>query len=1131
MKFKSIYIILFLFLFQNLYAQKLSVQTGHSSTILDLEYSPDGKYLVSSGMDNKIILWDLRSSKQMNMLSGHNGPVNSITFHPVKNIIASAGDDKTVRLWEYPSGKLLETFDFFTHRVKAVDFNSDGTELACASDSIYIINLKNKTHKTIDKKARKLFYAVTYSNLNKYIAFGGRKERKLYLFNISKDKIVKSSKNHSNNIVIDKKDKYLYSAGNKGNIRRVSINTISAHGKFILPAERSWYSFFAVAINKTLLFAANKNGLIYVYNRKNGTKKNTLKAHKGQVKALSISPDEKFLASAGDDKKIIIWDIENNRIVKILEGGSGSINSISFSENGEKMFIAYDNSNFRIWDLEKKGDIIKGQCPEPGFLEKNERKNYFVSNTSEILNSNNILIKTELKKSDKRTDNFLSSTDNLLIYNPNSETEPILLKSPKNTDYQSFLIADSTTLLVFKNISTHSQKYSLLNWEKIKNREETFYTYAYVYDIKNRTKNSKIRIKLHHKKQSFKIKGDVYYKQLSTDGKSLLVLIGNRKGKSVCKIYDIENENEEQSFTFPMVFQSAGLSPDKNFIYCISGKKDSIYLYNRSNTNLVKSFKGTGPVIFTEDERYCIFSDTEKFLHLFDLKDNKTVYTIPTNHLTNISTIKLNDTYNYIATAGHDGLIKFWDFNTGKNLVSLAAFNESDFMYVTDDNYYYSTIGSTNYINFMMNDHLYSFEQFDVKYNRPDTVLSRLPYSTEAEIEAYHKAYLKRIKKMGFNSNIAGKDFNIPKISIENLNDFKISTTENSITVKYKAQDTKYKLNRVNVWINDIPVSGINGKNISALNTKTYNDSMTIFLSAGKNKIQISAVNSQAYESLKESFYIRYDTEKVSPDLYLISIGVSDYKNSDYDLKYAAKDAGDMTEMFKSDKKYFRKIHTVQIFDKEATIDNIKKTKKLLEESKINDIVIVFYAGHGLLDYDMNYYLATTDINFYNPSENGLKYEMLEDLLNEIPARRKILLIDACHSGEIDKDEIVSENNNAENTTTDTERAGDQRILSQSSFELMKNMFADIRKGTGSTVISSAGGGEFAYESNNTKNGIFTYILINGITTKKADLNKDGKIMVSELRNYLIDNVSKMTKGYQNPTCRRVNLEFDFRIW
>jgi hypothetical protein len=111
------------------------------------------------------------------------------------------------------------------------------------------------------------------------------------------------------------------------------------------------------------------------------------------------------------------------------------------------------------------------------------------------------------------------------------------------------------------------------------------------------------------------------------------------------------------------------------------------------------------------------------------------------------------------------------------------------------------------------------------------------------------------------------------------------------------------------------------------------------------------------------------------------------------------------------------------------------------------------------------------------------------------------------------------------------ERAGDQKILSQSSFELMKHMFADIRKGTGSTIISSAGGGEYAYESEKTKNGIFTYILLHGIRTGEADLNKNGDIMLSELRDYLMKNVSEMTRGYQNPTCRRQNLEFDFKVW
>jgi hypothetical protein len=391
---------------------------------------------------------------------------------------------------------------------------------------------------------------------------------------------------------------------------------------------------------------------------------------------------------------------------------------------------------------------------------------------------------------------------------------------------------------------------------------------------------------------------------------------------------------------------------------------------------------------------------------------------------------------------------------------------------------------------------------------------------------------------MGFNRDIEEGEFNIPEVRIDNLNDFKISSLSDTISVKITATDNKYPLDRINIWINDVPVFGIKGRDISEYKLMNYSTLENLTLSPGKNKIQVSANNSKGYESLRETFYIDYDADEKVPDLYLISIGVSQHKATEYNLEYAAKDAGDISNMFKSNNKSYKKIRTLEIYDTEATRENIIKAKDFLKNSDINDVVIVFFAGHGMLDDDMDYYLATNDIDFYDPGKRGLKYDMLEGLMNEIPARKKILLIDACHSGEVDVDEetkkvIIDESEGLDNKTrgSDADAEGDPLILEQSSFELMKHMFADIRKGTGSTIISSAGGAEFAYESDKMQNGIFTYIFLHGITTGSADMNRDGNIMVSELRDYLMENVSKLTKGYQNPTCRRINMEFDFKIW
>ncbi|PLW93043.1 MAG: hypothetical protein C0592_07665, partial [Marinilabiliales bacterium] len=428
--------------------------------------------------------------------------------------------------------------------------------------------------------------------------------------------------------------------------------------------------------------------------------------------------------------------------------------------------------------------------------------------------------------------------------------------------------------------------------------------------------------------------------------------------------------------------------------------------------------------------------------------------------------------------------------------------------------------------------------------NRPDIVLERLGYASPELIEAYHQAYLKRIKRMGFTEEQLSGEFHVPETQIENF-EYMPVIDEDEIEIDLNFNDSKYKLDRYNIWINDVPVYGMYGKSLRTQNTDKFSVKETIQLSEGENKIQVSCLNEKGAESYKETEYITYEPkEKTKPDLYLVAVSVSEYMDSTMNLKYAVKDGRDMANLFAQNTgNRYENVYIDTLFDSNVTIDNVSAAKTKPMASRVDDEVILYVSGHGLLDDNLDFYFASHNMDFSDPAKYGISYDLLEGLLDSIPARKKIFLMDACHSGEVDKentavsDSLLAIEGGKNGLKTYTYRGGDMTeeegsgLGLQNSFELMQELFANLNRGSGAVVISAAAGNSYALESKEWNNGVFTYAILNGLINKEADQNQDGQIMVSELRAYVINKVEQLTHGRQKPTCRQENLDFDWRVW
>lgn len=141
------------------------------------------------------------------------------------------------------------------------------------------------------------------------------------------------------------------------------------------------------------------------------------------------------------------------------------------------------------------------------------------------------------------------------------------------------------------------------------------------------------------------------------------------------------------------------------------------------------------------------------------------------------------------------------------------------------------------------------------------------------------------------------------------------------------------------------------------------------------------------------------------------------------------------------------------------------------------------------------------------------------------------MLIDACHSGEIDKEEM--QQYSAVESKLDSTgvhrgvtliKKDSSKIRMKNSFELMRDMFVNVGKSTGATIISAAAGTQFAFEKNNLKNGVFTYSIL-------EYMQQHEHAKLSELKQFVNNGVPELTQGLEIPTARIETIDVDWEVW
>ncbi len=406
--------------------------------------------------------------------------------------------------------------------------------------------------------------------------------------------------------------------------------------------------------------------------------------------------------------------------------------------------------------------------------------------------------------------------------------------------------------------------------------------------------------------------------------------------------------------------------------------------------------------------------------------------------------------------------------------------------------------------------------------NRPGEVLEALGGNPD-DIAALKETTRRWLQKQGYDTDSlppepALADFPRVMVSLPPLR-----TKQRNINVDVQVTATKRNVPTLEVRINGVLQQNAAHCSVSAGTSASVTCSLE--LGVGQNWVEVTPIDSEGIRGQTEKFRTICDVVH-SADLFVVAMGVSAYRDASLSLRYAAKDATDLVKGF--EKYGAGKVRTLLLTDDEVkSHGTLERIQGFLSAATVDDSVVLYCAGHGLLDDKLNYYYAPSDVDVDNPAATGLSMEQLNEALASTNARRRLLILDTCHSGllgEADEEKLAMIQSHLPHGVRAVQNRGMKvkQIPSLSNTTQKKRyieeMFSRTGVQRGLNVLAGSAGAEYALESEEWNNGVFTAGILEGLQSHaNCDLSGDGQVSVGELMRWLTASVTKNTGGAQKP--------------
>ncbi|MDR1586316.1 MAG: caspase family protein, partial [Treponema sp.] len=1026
-------------------------------------------------------------------------------LNPVANVLASIGiNEKQIRIWDAESAREIKTIPVSAALLTSLAWNKDGTLLACGSWAGEI----------------EIFDYKSGAEVRRWKAHGGSVNSLCVspdgsaLLSASFDGAVKIWDMESggelaafsgfgcavNSAVYTGGGASFLAACSDGTVRRYGISEgaetlrIAAH-KGPVYSALSGPDGGTGSGPKGFVVSAGFDGLIRIWDS-GGSLLQSIDAHQGPVMALAFSPDYSRMASGSMDKTVIEWSLPEGKRLNEFTGHQRTITAVAYKDKSRILSASIDQS-IREWDVHTGEEALAftGYSRGVHTVMYSGNEDFIISGHGNSVSGADSVIRMW----DARTGALLHTLEGHKKYIRSLDISPDGGKIASGS-------ADATVKI----------------WDAL--NHELLFTLEHATEVSSVAFNPQKPVLA-----SGSLDGAVNL--WDTETGALLSEYQTGKGR-VTDITWKAGGNELAAATDMgkvYLWDTADPSnpaiiddPGRVIAYSPDGRRlvsGSYYITVRDAETREPLFTlsdhetSVNDITFSRDGKYIVSASGDQFaaqsayaIKIWDAESGALLTSIEGHNDVYAASLALSGDAKRMVTASVDTAIRIWDLNLdgkgGKPEISeslrMLGFENGEWISVTPEGYFIASPNGGAYLNVKIGDRVYGLNQYRDIFRRPEIVAARLEG--------------KNIAGMGASGDINTGDIEPPAVEIlsEETNE-----AGDSVTLVVSVTDEKRGIKRIEFFVNDsllgsdaLRVFGGSGNLVleEAGLSVTNNARRIVFqvpvpLTREFNRIKIVARNDSSAFGEKTT-EVMGKSRTGLPNLWILAIGINTYpyerQKKIHSLNYAVQDAHAFVEAFKAQEgegKAYNRVNYRIISDDSGilpTRENILNNLGYLKNRGSNDIVMLFFAGHGLNDEYNKFYFIPRD--FFQNDDGSISFEeaaISSDKIKDVlwAARgRKMIFVDACHSGNIEGTNVTVDN-------------------SQLSSNLINESII---------IMTASKGAEASWELPLKKHGIFTFNFIEGMRGK-ADVYDERKVSVMTLYKYIEINVKKSTKEKQHP--------------